>query len=267
MSDAGHTLSTETAKERLVTEALFVEGFEAETKKDALRSMVRRVLQLSTLSRDEVETVGLRLLKREREASSALENGCAIPHLALEDKLNRAYLGWFYSEAGVNFDSRDGSMTHCLACVIGPSREYLPLLAHVLAMFRQKNFLSRLQADPLGFKGFVRRMAVFRLESPSMLDMDRGVSARVTVFNPLGLHARAATELARLAHSFESEIRIGSVASGQWANCKSIMEILTLAVGGQQSVPNASDVDLQVEGEDQELALEHLITFLRTSTY
>jgi phosphocarrier protein len=74
--------------------------------------------------------------------------------------------------------------------------------------------------------------------------------ARISVTNALGLHARAAAKLVRLANSFKSEIIIVRPDNGSSANAGSILNVLNLAA--------AHGVELQImaNGEDEHAALE-----------
>lgn len=76
--------------------------------------------------------------------------------------------------------------------------------------------------------------------------LDRGV--RIT--NALGLHARAAAQLVRLANTFSSTIRLQREDNGIAANAKSILSVLQLAAG--------HDVALSIiaDGEDEATAIE-----------
>lgn len=51
----------------------------------------------------------------------------------------------------------------------------------------------------------------------------------VVVTNNLGLHARAAARLVRLASQFDSEIFLSREHAGQRIDCKSILGVLMLA--------------------------------------
>jgi len=70
------------------------------------------------------------------------------------------------------------------------------------------------------------------------------------ITNKLGLHARAAAKLVALASHYNARIRVRQ--HGQTVDAKSIMGLLTLGAG------QGSHVELQVEGEDEDEALEAL---------
>lgn len=78
--------------------------------------------------------------------------------------------------------------------------------------------------------------------------------ASLTIVNPLGLHARAASKFVNLAKTFESDIRLAR--DGNDADGKSIMSVMLLAA------PVGSQVTLKVTGPDEAeafAALEALI--------
>ncbi len=77
---------------------------------------------------------------------------------------------------------------------------------------------------------------------------------RLTIVNPLGLHARAASRFVNLAKTFESDVRLRRDANE--ADGKSIMSVMLLAA------PVGSEVVLSVSGPDEDeafAALEALV--------
>ena len=67
----------------------------------------------------------------------------------------------------------------------------------------------------------------------------------VEVVNHLGLHARAAAQLVRLAGRFRSSITLRRTDSDAYANAKSILSVLTLAA------PFGTLLNIDVDGEDE----------------
>ena len=74
--------------------------------------------------------------------------------------------------------------------------------------------------------------------------------ATVRVVNALGLHARAAAQLVKLAGKFQSTITIARVDSDVSANARSILGILTLAASF------GSELNINVTGKDEDEALQ-----------
>ncbi len=73
---------------------------------------------------------------------------------------------------------------------------------------------------------------------------------RVTVVTELGLHARPAAEVVKLAGRFKSEITVAK--DGEPVNGKSIMGVMTLAA------ECGAELTLRAEGADAEVAVTAL---------
>lgn len=74
------------------------------------------------------------------------------------------------------------------------------------------------------------------------------LSARITIVNRLGLHARAAAQLVRLATGFESHVRLFRPDSQARADAKSILSVLTLAAS------MGVELEIEVDGADEAVA-------------
>ncbi len=72
---------------------------------------------------------------------------------------------------------------------------------------------------------------------------------KVKVVNSLGLHARAAAQLVRLAGKFKSRIEIKKIDGDISANAKSILSVLNLAAA------KGTRLGVEVEGKDEKEAL------------
>ncbi len=80
--------------------------------------------------------------------------------------------------------------------------------------------------------------------------MTRHAHATSRIVNRLGLHARAAAKLVRLASRFESEILLR--AGPREADAKSIMAVMMLAA------TEGTDLEIDARGEDAEQALQSI---------
>lgn len=74
------------------------------------------------------------------------------------------------------------------------------------------------------------------------------VEGKLKIINPLGLHARAAAQLVRLAGEFKSKIILIRADNEVMADAKSILSVLTLAAA------RGTDLDLKIEGDDEQQA-------------
>ena len=80
------------------------------------------------------------------------------------------------------------------------------------------------------------------------------LETEIKIVNQLGLHARAAAQLVRLAGRFASKIIIKRCDNNHFADAKSILNILTLAAS------KGTILNLEVEGTDEEQAFEEIKT-------
>jgi phosphocarrier protein HPr len=80
------------------------------------------------------------------------------------------------------------------------------------------------------------------------------LETEIKIVNPLGLHARAAAQLVRLAGKFSSRIIIKRTDNNLLADAKSILSVLTLAAS------KGTILILEVEGEDEQTAFDEIKT-------
>jgi len=73
---------------------------------------------------------------------------------------------------------------------------------------------------------------------------------KIRICNPLGLHARAAAQLVRLASSFKSKIKLRRTDNAVVAEAKSILSVLTLAAS------KGVELNIEVEGSDEIEAMQ-----------
>jgi phosphocarrier protein HPr len=76
------------------------------------------------------------------------------------------------------------------------------------------------------------------------------LNGRVTIINRLGLHARAAAQLVRLASSFQSKIKLIRTDNAVVADAKSILSVLTLAAS------KGVELGIEIEGDDEKAAFD-----------
>ena len=77
------------------------------------------------------------------------------------------------------------------------------------------------------------------------------LSQEITIVNRLGLHARAAAQLVRMANEYPCDIHLDK--DGQVSNAKSVMEVLMLGATAGTSI------NVSVDGEKEEEALKAIV--------
>jgi len=81
--------------------------------------------------------------------------------------------------------------------------------------------------------------------------------SKIKVCNPLGLHARAAAQLVRLASGFKSEIKLRRTDNHVIADAKSILSVLTLAAS------KGAELKIEVAGKDESEAMQAIEEIFR----
>lgn len=78
------------------------------------------------------------------------------------------------------------------------------------------------------------------------------------VSNKLGIHARVAAQIVKVANQYESEIWMSKTGNSHRVNGKSILDIMTLVC------PHGSRVQIHVDGPDAQDALAALAGLFQT---
>ncbi|MDM8559242.1 HPr family phosphocarrier protein [Candidatus Parabeggiatoa sp. HSG14] len=78
----------------------------------------------------------------------------------------------------------------------------------------------------------------------------------LTIVNKLGLHARAAAKLVKLASTFECEVQVKR--KQREVNGKSIMGVMLLAAG------KGTEIEVTVDGTDETSAMAQLIELIQS---
>ena len=78
------------------------------------------------------------------------------------------------------------------------------------------------------------------------------------VSNKLGIHARVAAQIVKVANQFESEIWISKSGNNSKVNGKSILDIMTLVC------PHGSKVQVNTQGPDASEAMAALAALFQT---
>ena len=77
------------------------------------------------------------------------------------------------------------------------------------------------------------------------------LSQEITIVNRLGLHARAAAQLVRMANEYPCDIHLDK--DGQVSNAKSVMEVLMLGA------PSGTSIKISADGDKEEEALKAIV--------
>ena len=97
---------------------------------------------------DKREGILSAILDRERQGSTGLENGIAIPH-ARTDAVSEFVCAIGVSKEGIDFDSLDGKPCHLIFLIVGPTQEstkYLKALSAAAFIGKDETRVARLKS-------------------------------------------------------------------------------------------------------------------------
>jgi len=102
----------------------------AEDKEEVIEELVEKLAGNTDCC--DMDKVYQAVMDREKDGSTGLEKGVAIPHAKCDD-IDRLRIVIGISEKGIDFDSQDGKPSHIFFLMIAPSSEAGP---HVQAIAR-----------------------------------------------------------------------------------------------------------------------------------
>ncbi len=82
-------------------------------------------------------------------------------------------------------------------------------------------------------------------------------TATVTLTNKIGLHARPAIQLTKLAKRFSSQIQIKTASNSPWIDAKSIVQVMAA------KAPRGTRLEIAVNGDDAREALQSLLDLIQ----
>jgi len=84
------------------------------------------------------------------------------------------------------------------------------------------------------------------------------VTGKVRLVHAVGMHARPAVKLTKLAKRFQAQISIRASETADWINAKSVAKVMALRAARD------STIEIKAHGEDAEAAVAALIDLVAT---
>ncbi len=119
-------------------------GLESERKEEVIEELVELLVSACDLC--DADTIYQAVMNREREGSTGLEKGVAIPH-AKCDAVERLSIVVGISKEGIEFDAQDGKPTNLFFLMIAPPTEsgpHVQAIAKIVKMIKVENFRKKL---------------------------------------------------------------------------------------------------------------------------
>lgn len=121
----------------------------AETKWEAIEELVAVMRSSGDVPAEALDAALPAILARERQISTGMEHGIAIPHGAIGG-IDRIYGAVGTSPRGIPFDSIDGEPARIVVLLLIPAREFqvhLTALAGIARLFNRESLRSSIVAS------------------------------------------------------------------------------------------------------------------------
>ncbi len=119
-------------------------NLEADSKEEIIEELVSLLVETSDVS--DPDAVYEAVMSREREGSTGLEKGVAIPH-AKCDAVKSLSIVIGVSRAGVDFAAQDGKPSHLFFLMVAPTSEsgpHVQAIAKIVKMIKLDKFRKKL---------------------------------------------------------------------------------------------------------------------------
>lgn len=117
---------------------------EGQAKEEVIEELVE--LLTDSCCAEDADTILDAVMAREREGSTGLEKGVAIPH-AKCDAVSSLSIVIGISKEGINFDSLDGKPSHLFFLMVAPTSEsgpHVQAIAKIVKMIKIDRFRDKL---------------------------------------------------------------------------------------------------------------------------
>ena len=119
-------------------------GLEGQRKDEVIEELVELLVESSNVS--DADTILDAVLSREREGSTGLEKGVAIPH-AKSDAVSKLCIAIGISREGIDFEALDGKPSQLFFLMVAPTSEsgpHVQAIAKIVKMIKIDRFRSKL---------------------------------------------------------------------------------------------------------------------------
>ncbi|SEJ31957.1 Phosphocarrier protein HPr/phosphoenolpyruvate--protein phosphotransferase [Deinococcus reticulitermitis] len=212
-------------------------GGQAASKEDAIAQVAGLLTRAERVEAGYVEG----MYAREAQANTYLGSGIAIPHGTPESRhlIRRTGIAALQLPGGVRW-GEGGEVVRLVIGIAAASDEHLQILRRLTRVLGDDALVERLSTtrDPADLVEALtgeRPAAAASAASPEL-----PYSAQVTLSNPLGMHARPATQLATLVKKSGARVRL-SREDGQSADATRLMELLGLGLTRGTALTVSSD--------------------------
>lgn len=181
------------------------------------------------------------MFQREQQANTYLGNGVAIPHGTPETRrfINETAIAIVQIPAGITW-GEGGEVVRLVVGIAASDSEHLGILRQLTRLLNNREQLEQLVST--GDKDLIiRALAGEGASAPAAAaEATLAFQEKVIIPNPLGFHARPATNLAKAVKASGSQVFLRK-NDGQRADASKMMGVLALAIGPGEEITVESD--------------------------
>jgi phosphocarrier protein FPr len=225
---------------------------EASDKSNAIILAGNLLYENGYIKREYIES----MLKREKQATTYLANGIAIPHGCIEDKdcINETGIVILQFKNGIKWDNEN--IVYIVVGIAAKNDEHIGVLANLTKVVQNKDVAELLRETDAPNVVIEKLSVVTKVENNGITinPEDFPLCLDVAVKGEHGLHARPATNLIEQLKKFNGEVYIEH--KGNFADAHNLISILSLGV------ERDNDVRVYIRGEDADKISEYIKAFL-----
>jgi phosphocarrier protein FPr len=170
------------------------------------------------------------MLKREKEASTYIGNGIAIPHGSLADKdyIKKTGVVFLQFKNGVQWD--DANIAYIVIGIAAKNDEHISILANITNIVQNK-YIAELLRTTDDVNVVIEQLSYDPIEQKNAVTINVDefpIKLEITIKDKHGLHARPATNLINKIKGLKGEVYIEH--KGKIANARNLFSLLSLGV-------------------------------------
>jgi len=128
----------------VIPTANIIPSLKSARKEGAIKELVALLAANGSIPKSKAKDVAQAIADREKLGSTGIGRGIAVPHVKVSF-LKEPVGGMGKSEAGIDFSSLDGAMTHTVFLFVSPAEpndKHVSLMSRFVTLIRKPDFVS-----------------------------------------------------------------------------------------------------------------------------
>lgn len=134
----------------VIGDALRIHDLKATTQDRVIAELVQSLAMVEGFDASAQDSIRRAIVAREREASTGIGQGLAVPHMKSCPHVTRVCAAFGRSRGGVDFSSIDGERAHVFFLILTPpgaESEHVQLMKRIVRLGRDRNTMQHLARE------------------------------------------------------------------------------------------------------------------------